>query len=184
MNNLIKVLCLVTIAFTWACTSPEPPVEAVAEEPVDMTEQTTTIVNRHLEAFGNHDLETLLSDYSDESIIMTNDKDYKGLAEIQQVSLDEDYTNFDASFSTVGREFKVNNVCPFKLQGLQTFNDHRTYFNSEFPINEVVENYRYIERCMYIIEAYPGSDIQVRWSVTFNKIANAPLLALSSMYFD
>jgi len=83
MKYLIKVLCLSTLVFTWACNSPEPVAEAVVDVPVDMSESTTAVVNHHLEAFGSNNMEELMADYTDESVLMTPDGNFTGLAEIQ-----------------------------------------------------------------------------------------------------
>jgi hypothetical protein len=105
MKNLIKVLCLSTLVFTWACNSPEPVDEAVVDEPVDMTESTTAVVNHHLEAFGSNNMEELMADYTDESVLMTPDGNFTGLAEIQGL-----FEQVLPMFPTEGTEFVLDKM--------------------------------------------------------------------------
>jgi hypothetical protein len=47
-------------------------------------EVTTNLLMRHLNSFLVHDLESLVSDYTDKSVFMTKDATYTGKKEIQQ----------------------------------------------------------------------------------------------------
>ena len=92
MKTLIKILFLSFTALTFACTSPAPPQTEQTEEPLEeesMTEhvidagQTAAVLEHHLNSFGANDLEAILEDYTDESILITQDSTYVGLEQIK-----------------------------------------------------------------------------------------------------
>ena len=86
MKNLPKVLCLCSLAFIFACSEPAPPpVEEEVPEVVEQvvsTELTQAVLNNHLESFGKNDRDGLLSDYTEESVLITPDSIYKSLEQI------------------------------------------------------------------------------------------------------
>jgi hypothetical protein len=87
MKKLQNPLLLASLAFIIACSEPAPPpVEADVpeiEEPVISTEQSQAVLNHHLEAFGQNDLDGIIADYTEESILITPDSTYKGLEQIR-----------------------------------------------------------------------------------------------------
>ena len=56
------------------------PVMAMAE---DGTDATQAVLNHHLEAFGTADMDAILSDYTDSSVLLFNDVKLTGTAEIK-----------------------------------------------------------------------------------------------------
>jgi hypothetical protein len=46
-------------------------------------DSTSKVLNHHWQAFGANDLEAVMADYTEESILITPDKTYKGLKEIR-----------------------------------------------------------------------------------------------------
>ncbi|WP_057935712.1 nuclear transport factor 2 family protein [Algoriphagus resistens] len=57
----------------------------VATQMLNYDEQTTQqVVDHHLEAFIGNDLEEVMADYTEESILITPDRTYRGLAEIRE----------------------------------------------------------------------------------------------------
>jgi hypothetical protein len=48
-----------------------------------MTDAITNIISRHLKAFQRHDMESLLSDYTNESVFITPNATYTGIQEIR-----------------------------------------------------------------------------------------------------
>ena len=58
-----------------------PSVNAAA--PSISEESTTKVLDHHWKAFGANDLEAVMADYTDESILITPEKTFKGLKEIR-----------------------------------------------------------------------------------------------------
>lgn len=51
--------------------------------PLQQTRTTAEVLHHHLSAFGSNNLEAILSDYSEESVILTKDGPVIGLADIR-----------------------------------------------------------------------------------------------------
>ncbi len=66
-----------------SCSQPqaEAPEEtpAVEQEPITGTDVTQKVIEHHLASFGANDIEALVSDYTDESVIITPDTIFKGI---------------------------------------------------------------------------------------------------------
>jgi len=54
-----------------------------AIEATSLTDASMNLVLRHLGSFQDNDLKTLLSDYTEESVLITQEKTYKGPKEIE-----------------------------------------------------------------------------------------------------
>lgn len=83
----MKILnLLVLVVFFMAC-NPEKTEDRQAEdqgnEPAFSKEGTEKVVSHHLEAFKNNDLEEVMKDYTEESVLITPDATYTGLEEIR-----------------------------------------------------------------------------------------------------
>ena len=68
----------------------------------------------------------------------------KQLLQIENVTVRDDYSNFNKPFRKEEGKFEINNVCPLKQGSNQTFEDYLTSFDREFPVKQTQENYRYI----------------------------------------
>lgn len=83
MKNLPVIVFAVVLA---ACSS--------APKPSGYDEAVTRkVLDHHIETFKANDLEGVMSDYTEESILITPDRTYKGLAEIRE--------NFVAAFTVL-----------------------------------------------------------------------------------
>ena len=58
--------------------------KTVADVAVVSEEATSKVLDHHWEAFKANDLEATMADYTDESVLITPDKTYKGLKEIRE----------------------------------------------------------------------------------------------------
>lgn len=75
----MKSICLLSVtAMLFACTSAPSDGEQFDEN------QTKTVVDHHWAAFKANDLEETMRDYTDESVLITPDATYRGLAEIRE----------------------------------------------------------------------------------------------------
>ena len=76
MKNLITVLAIAMIA---ACTQkPAQPTTSIDEA------KTQEVLDNHLKAFIGNDLEAVMADYTEASILITPDVTFRGLAEIRK----------------------------------------------------------------------------------------------------
>ncbi len=74
----ILLLCLMLAS----CTT-EPPQQA--EQPEQYDEETTeAVLQHHWEAFKAHDMEEVMADYTEESLLITPDTTWKGLDAIRE----------------------------------------------------------------------------------------------------
>jgi hypothetical protein len=81
----MKTSCLLPLLFVCACaTKPATTSTGINED------QTKKVLQHHWDAFQGNDLEGTMADYTEQSILITPDKTYKGLAEIR--------ANFVAAF--------------------------------------------------------------------------------------
>ena len=91
---LFMMLVLVT-----ACAD-----KSKVEQAPSIDEATTqSVLDHHMKSFQANDLEATLADYTEESVLITPDKTYKGLAEIRD--------NFVFAFSVLPKDsiiFKMN----------------------------------------------------------------------------
>ncbi len=78
---------------------------AVAAEPSRSSDKTKEVLERHLNAFVQNDLEAIVADYTDESIIMTPDSTYKGLEQISAF-----FSGLLPSFPTEGTSLEVDKM--------------------------------------------------------------------------
>jgi ketosteroid isomerase-like protein len=85
---------------------------------------TETVLNDHLEMFGEQDLDGIVADYADDAVVITNDETYRGTAEIRGL------------FEEFFREFSADDVS-FSLER-QTVEDDVAYiiWEAETPENE------------------------------------------------
>ncbi len=70
---------------------------------------TQEVLTHHLEAFGAGDMEAILADYDDDSVIITPDETYRGLDEIE--------TFFEPLFADLGQEGATADVDLQKVEG-------------------------------------------------------------------
>jgi len=63
---------------------------------------TESVLEHHLTAFGDRDMEAILDDYTDESVVVTNDGTYHGLEEIEGM-----FEDFFAEFGQEGVTMEV-----------------------------------------------------------------------------
>lgn len=77
--------------------------------PLQITAQTTsetqTVLDHHLDAFGNLNLEEILADYTDESILFTPNGVVHGVSELKSV-----FGSFFAEFGKPGASFEMHNT--------------------------------------------------------------------------
>lgn len=91
MNHLITIFMSFLIVMTMGCAettveqSPqsETPKEVAKEVTSMSSEASQKIVEGHLNAFGANDLDVIMADYTEESIIFTPDATLTGLTEIR-----------------------------------------------------------------------------------------------------
>lgn len=101
----INVLILVVLALVISCnpkveeTSGNASQSAESQELTYNEETTQQVVDHHFKAFVENDLEEVMADYTEESILITPDRTYRGLAEIREnfvnayAALPKDSTN-------------------------------------------------------------------------------------------
>lgn len=85
-------------------TVTETTVETVASPVIDgaMTEK---VIKHHLEAFGSGDMDALLSDYTEESVVITPDTTLIGLEPIKAL-----FENLGSLFPAEGTEFVLDRM--------------------------------------------------------------------------
>ena len=76
MANHIHLAVLLILMTIISCADPSTKTQSNAEV-------TKSVLDHHLRAVGDNDLEAIVSDYTEESIIMTPDSVYKGLDQIK-----------------------------------------------------------------------------------------------------
>ncbi len=93
------ILSIVILMFVMACAD-----KAKVEQVSSIDEGTTqSVLDHHMKSFLANDLDATLADYTEESVLITPDKTYKGLAEIRD--------NFVFAFSVLPKDsivFKMN----------------------------------------------------------------------------
>lgn len=88
----ITFIALALILLLVQCTEQK---QSAANDSIS-EEATTKVLQHHWDAFKANDLEETMADYTEESILITPDKTYKGLAEIRE--------NFVAAFSAFPKD--------------------------------------------------------------------------------
>lgn len=99
---------------TWGCTkNNSSEVQEKAQEPevasaqaaaaVVSEDQTKAVLDHHWQAFIQNDLEAVMADYSEESVLITPDATYKGLTEIRK-----NFENAFAKFPKAGTTFQLS----------------------------------------------------------------------------
>lgn len=66
---------------------------------------TRRTLDHHLDAFGDQDLDEVMKDYTEDSIVLTNMGRFRGLDEIEEL-----FTNLFAEFSQAGSEIDVDDT--------------------------------------------------------------------------
>lgn len=80
-----------------ACAQPEQKTGPVIDEAV-----TRKVLDHHIEAFKNNDMEETMADYTEESILVTPNATYRGLAEIRK--------NFEGAFAAFPKDSTTMDV--------------------------------------------------------------------------
>lgn len=90
MKNFYKMIILGAIVINFSCsgsgeqnTQNEEVIKPAEDEPAISSEQSKKVIEHHLAAFGENDLASVMTDYSNESIIITPDSTYTGLEQIE-----------------------------------------------------------------------------------------------------
>lgn len=91
-----KYYPLLSILFLCACTKPTTSTDAAAAENAINEDQTSQVLQHHWDAFKGNDLEGTMADYTEESVLITPDKTYRGLDEIR--------ANFIAAFKAFPKD--------------------------------------------------------------------------------
>ena len=73
-----------------AAISQDTPAAAISED------RTQEVLDHHWEAFSQNDMEAVMADYTEESVLITPDRTYKGLDEIR--------TNFENAFKAFPKD--------------------------------------------------------------------------------
>jgi len=93
----MKLYPLLSCLLIFACTAQhKPAVEAAIADNAINEEQTRQVLAHHWDAFKGNDLEGTMADYTEESILVTPDKTFRGLEEIR--------ANFVAAFKAFPKD--------------------------------------------------------------------------------
>lgn len=88
MKPILLFLSLVIIT---GCTPPVKSVDQSIDEAI-----TRQVLDRHIQTFKANDLEGVMADYTEESVLITPDRTFSGLAEIRE--------NFIAAFKALPKD--------------------------------------------------------------------------------
>ncbi len=86
----INILLVLVFCMLYSCSPKSKEIENndtsnISSPSLNYDEQTTQqVVDHHLEAFIGNDLEEVMADYTEESVLITPDRTYSGLAEIRE----------------------------------------------------------------------------------------------------
>jgi hypothetical protein len=110
MKKLSPILLFGLLALLFACTGPvEETAEVeevpVVQEPVSSSEQSEEVLNNHLAAFMANDLEAVMVDYSDNSVVITPDSTYNGLEQIKGL-----FSSLFPAFPTEGTTIELDKM--------------------------------------------------------------------------
>jgi hypothetical protein len=90
MKNLFLFILSGIIIFNSGCSGTSErevadsnDITTIQSEPEISREQTKSVLEHHLAAFGENDLVSIMADYSNESIVVTPDSTYVGLKQIE-----------------------------------------------------------------------------------------------------
>lgn len=100
-------LLWIGVAVMIACTEQKPAATIVPFS----DEKTKEILDHHWQAFQQNDLEETMKDYTEESVLITPDVTYKGLAEIR-ANFEKAFAVFpkDSTSMTLTKSIVVNDV--------------------------------------------------------------------------
>jgi hypothetical protein len=109
MKNQLLVILTSSLGIFFACSGPvqkDQTMETAMEvAPSSSSEVSQKVLDHHLESFGQNDLEAVVSDYTEESIIITPDSTYKGLEQISSF-----FTGLFPSFPTDSTEISMKSI--------------------------------------------------------------------------
>ena len=111
-NLLISVFCVLMSCNQKSAEVESSEITSSTVPEVNYDEQTTQqVVDHHLEAFIGNDLEEVMADYIEESILVTPDRTYRGLAEIRENFINA-YAALptDSTLVTVSKNMAVKDV--------------------------------------------------------------------------
>ena len=134
-----KLLCLSLTAFFLAnCSDTKP----TADTPAFSEESTSKVLDHHWEAFKANDLEETMADYTEESVLITPDKTYKGLQEIRE--------NFIGAFKAFPKDsstLKLNKSVAHKDVGYIIWEASAPTFNLSFGTDTfIIQNNKIIRQ--------------------------------------
>ncbi|WP_298238317.1 nuclear transport factor 2 family protein [uncultured Algibacter sp.] len=93
MKTLFKIIALILVVLSFNCKKivekpqKETAIEVSEEKiPEASFEQSKAVMDHHLKAFLENDIEAFIADYTEESIIVTQDSIYKGLEQIKALA--------------------------------------------------------------------------------------------------
>ena len=111
-----KIYPAVALLFlAWGCSdnastaaqgTPEAQEAAITQDSPDAAiseDKTQEVLDHHWEAFSQNDMEAVMADYTEESVLITPDRTYKGMEEIR--------TNFENAFEAFPKDqttFELN----------------------------------------------------------------------------
>jgi len=112
MKNILKVFIIGILILNYGCAGSgeqtaksDEPVEVMPTGPEISAEQTQAVLEHHLGAFGENDLAGIMADYTDESMLVTPDLTFVGLAQIESL-----FTGLLADFPTEGTVFEMDKM--------------------------------------------------------------------------
>ncbi|MDA0195747.1 MAG: nuclear transport factor 2 family protein [Bacteroidetes bacterium] len=110
MKTFIKIISAGIIFTNYSCSAPgeqvaqsEEPVVVTPSGPIISAEQSKAVIEHHLNAFGMNDIRGIMADYSDESVVVTADSTFTGLASIEAF-----FTQLLPSFPTEGTSIELD----------------------------------------------------------------------------
>ena len=113
IENMKKIFTLfIAGVMLSSCNNTESTVESLAETskeaaaiPVIDSKTTEKVIQHHLAAFGSGDMDALLSDYTEESVVLTPDTTLIGLDQIKAL-----FANMGSMFPAEGSEFVLDRM--------------------------------------------------------------------------
>lgn len=112
MKTLFKICILGFVIISFSCkqtgeqnSSEETTIETEAAVAASNSEQTKAVLEHHLKAFGENNLTEIMVDYMTESILVTPDSTYTGLAAIEGL-----FTGLFTLFPTEGTTLEMDNM--------------------------------------------------------------------------
>ncbi len=109
MKKLFTVIAIGVLFTSCAEQAAKPVIEEKTEEivqaPAVSSEATKKVIEHHLQAFGSGDIEAVLSDYTEESIVITPEATLKGLDQIKGL-----FTKIGSLFPAEGSDFSLDRM--------------------------------------------------------------------------